>query len=224
MTFIEVVIAVFIASIVSIGLYGSAIYTARQIAANTEHIYALQAVNAAAARVRAANFDRMIAATLTGTQYETPFRSSTPSTITTDSNHPNPQTLNLTYEIKGFGRGVENISGSTADFKIPAHSAPWAANEFAGRFIVITAGRGAGQVMRIVSHPASTGAANAEKKVKLTLTTDLEGTGTGGAWGTTPNDTSTFAVDYGLYCDVTVSWGDGEGHRTIRETVYLAGS
>jgi prepilin-type N-terminal cleavage/methylation domain-containing protein len=223
MTLLEVVIAVAIAGVVSLGLYGSAIYTMRQTAKNVEHIFAVQLANSSAAKVRAARFEKLAAepSTLEANEFEKQF--SETQTVQLDPLNPNSTEFTLSYKMTGFGAGVE-VSGNgngSAKLTLPSHSEEWKKDQFAGHFLVITGGKGANQLRRIKNHQKSN-QASGKKTVTATLVKnmkDSEPEETG--WVETPGSSSVFAVDYGLYCDIQVTWGDGAGYKTVKETVYV---
>ena len=219
MTLVEVLVAIAIAGMVSAGLYASAIFTLRQTDRNVKHMYALQIVNSASAKARAARFGKLTAAptTLDPNEFERQFTKS--HTVESDPNHDRSTTYTLNYHLKGFGRGVSG-SSSVATLSLPAHSSPWKQNEFAGHFLVVTGGKGANQIMYIKSHAASIVTAGGQSVSNVTLTKNFDGSGSEG-WDVQPDDTSTLAVDYGLYCEISASWEGGEGFKTIRETVYV---
>jgi prepilin-type N-terminal cleavage/methylation domain-containing protein len=227
MTLIEVVIALALAGMLSAGMYGSAIYTMRQTAKNVEHIFAVQLASSEAACVRASRFDKLAAdpADLTTTDFEKRF--TTPRTVVMDPNNPKSQTFSVKYKLTGFGAGVELIGGGPhAKLWLPEQSNDWAKDQYADHLLVITGGSGVNQVMRIVSNQKSVKTGSSpDKKVEANLTSDLTGVKKNEKWlGTSPGTTSLFAVDYGLYCDIEVSWDDGAGYKTVKETVYVPNS
>ncbi len=229
MSLIEVVIAIAVAAIVSIGLYASAIYTMRQTARNVEHMYALQIVNSAAAKVRAARFDLLTAEEddVPNEAFEKQFFSS--HVVEADPSHPASTTYTLTYKLKGYGKGIQESfgggSGKQFDLLQPTDSAAVAKDEYKDHLLVITGGKGANQVMYIRGNNAThfnsgTGA----KTVKVKMTSKLDGSSGGpgdDGFGVAPGSSSVYAIDYGMYCEVTVSWGDAEGYQTVTETVYV---
>lgn len=225
MTFVEVLIAVGISAVVSVGLYGSAIYTMRQTARNVEHMFAVQLANSAAARVRAASFSKLAAepSTLAAGEFEKEF--SQPQTYQLDPLNPKSTEFTVSYKMAGFGSGIEltgSGNGAAAKLTIPSHSDEWAKDQYKDHFLVITGGAGANQLRRIKNHQKSNLAAG-KRTVTATLVKNLKDTEpeeTG--WDVTPGASSVFAVDYGLYCDIEVKWGDGAGYKTVKETVYVA--
>ena len=224
MTLVEVLIAIAISGFVSAGLYGSAIYTMRQTARNVEHIYALQIINSAAARVRAASFAKlsMDPSALTASDYEKQF--SQTHTIQGDPLDPRSTSYTLTYKLKGFGSGMEMNGNPNVRLFLPNHSPDWQKDEYNDHLLVVTAGRGANQVMRIKKN-LGTVEHQGQRKVLVQLTRKFKDSDPGpDDWDINPDESSVFAVDYGLYCDITCAWGDGAGHKTISEVVYVPGS
>lgn len=223
MTLVEVVIAVALAAMLSIAMYGSAVYTMRQTAKNVEHIYAVQLASSEAAAVRAASFSRLAAdpATIPANAYEKRFAQT--RTIQMDPNDPNSAIFTVSYEKRGAGPGVL-VSGSTTYLHLPAGSAIWTANLMKDHLLVIVGGDGANQVMYIRSHTATENGGPTGRRVAAVLSPNLDGTA-GGTWASpTPGASSPFAVDYGLYCDVVVQWDGGAGYKTVKETVYVPSS
>lgn len=231
LTLVEVVVAIAIAAMVSIGMYGSAIYTLRQTTKNLEQVYALQMASSAGAKVRAANFGK-IAGTHTASDFENQFFSATP--VLADPNQPTAPKFTITYEMKGFGKGIKKQNKNWSILTLPDGSSDWEKNEFAGRLIAIVSGTGANQVMTITQNHAS-GVKNGVKTVFVRVDQNLvdpeAGTddvndikGPAVTWAVTPDTSSVFAVDYGLYCDVIITWGDGLGYKKVTESVYVPSS
>lgn len=223
MTLVEVVIAIALAAMLSAGMYGSTIYTMRQTAKNVEHIYAMLLANSEVASLRVSRFNKVTAdpGTLATGDYEKRFAE--PRTVTMDPHTAqSSQTFTVTHNLSGFGKGVQSTGSGSTRLTLGANSVPWTANLYRDHLLVITGGRGVNQVMRITGHGASTGATDGKGgTVDVQLTSDLTGGTTTGWIGNTPNSESTFAVDYGLYSDVEVSWDNGEGYKTVTETVYV---
>lgn len=223
MTLVEVVIAVALAAMLSIGMYGSAVYTMRQTAKNVEHVYAVQLASSEASAVRAASFDklRVDPATLPAAAYEKRFAQQ--RTVQMDPNDPNSTQFNVKYEKRGAGPGVQ-IAGSTTYLHQPAGSADWARDLMKDHLLVIVGGDGANQVMYIQSHKATENGGPTGRRVEAVLSPNLNGVA-GGTWAApNPGATSPYAVDYGIYCDIVVQWDDGQGYKTVRETVYVPSS
>ncbi len=227
MTFVEVLFAIAIAAMLSVGMYGSAIYTMRQTARNIEHTYALQIVSSAAAKVRAANFSKLTGTT-TAADFEHQFFTNAP--VSADPNVVNGNAFTLGYELRGFGTGIKKQNKNWSILTIPDKSADWEKNEFAGHVLAVTAGKGANQVMAITQNHKSM-VKNGIKTVMVRLDQTLQdpeagiddptdATGPAVSWTVEPDSTSVFVVDYGLYCDITTTWGDGTGYKTLTETVY----
>ena len=92
---------------------------------------------------------------------------------------------------------------------------------FLGHLLVVTAGKGANQIMKIKKN-LGTQVHQGKRKALVQLTRKFKDSDPGSEhWEIEPDSTSVFAVDYGLYCDITCSWGDGKGHKTITEVVYV---
>lgn len=219
MTLVEVVFAIAIAAIVSLGMYGSAIYTMRQTSRNMEQTYALQILNAAAAKARVARFDKLVGGNnaVGSGEFEKQFFA--PQSISTDPNMAQSTSVNINYKLKGFGTGI-STNASKYDLTMGEDSDDWKANEFKDRLLVIIGGKGVNQVMRIRNH-TKTNVESGKRIVTAMLTSDLEkGTGTPSDWSVAPNDTSAWVIDYGAYCELTVTWGN-DSNNSITETVYV---
>ncbi len=228
MTLVEVTIAIALAAMLSAGMYASAIYTMRQTAKNLEHIYAVQLASSEAAAVRAARFDklRVDPDTLGNGDFEKRFAQT--QSVTMNPVDPHSPTYTAEYEFAGFGTGITPASGGSNSwyFHIPEHSADWEVDQFKGHMVVITGGAGANQVMYILGHE-ETKTQSGMRRSRATLTSDLTGTHSGSSYGwpgINPNINSRYAIDYGMYCNVKVSWGDGAGYKTVTETVYVPSS
>jgi type II secretory pathway pseudopilin PulG len=231
MTLVEVVVAIALAAIVSIAMYGSAIYTMRQTARNTEHLYALQMVNSAAAKVRVARFSMLTQDNddVPDDAFEKQFFET--HVLKSDPIHPSSTEFKLTYKIKGHGKGMKaeggSANGKKYDLVQASESAIITAEEYKGHLLVITGGAGANQVRAITKNNATkVHPQTGEKTVKVWVAKDLGGSenpddeGSDG-FETEPNMSSVYSIDYGLYCDVTVSWGNEQGYRKVTETVYV---
>ena len=219
-SYIEVLVAVVIAAFVSLGLYASAIYTMRETARDIDHLYALQIANSAAAKVRAGNFSKMRGDVddLTSDDFEYQFFQT--HTITADSAGRPANTYTLKYQLKGFGKGIKkNPTWTVLD--MPASSAEIQANELQGHLLVVTGGAGANEVRAITKNQKSKTKKGVQSvRVKQTKSLDKKS----GDWNDDWNgvdSSSVFTIDYGLYCEVTVSWDDGAGYKTIKEIVYV---
>lgn len=222
MTLVEVVIAIAIVAFVSMTMYSSAIYTTRQTIHNVDHLYALQVLNSATAKVRTARYNKLTKASedVGANEYEKQFFS--PQTINSDSKNPNSTAYTLTYEMKGFGKGITAGGGGSGSYvlSLPKESGDWKADDFKGRLLVVTGGSGVNQVMYIKSNAASQGNQGSAKTVAVQLTKNLDGTGSVD-WPVAVGSSSIFAVDYGLYCETVVTWDGGAGYKTITETAYV---
>jgi type II secretory pathway pseudopilin PulG len=223
MTLVEVCIAIALAAMLSAGMYSSAVYTMRQTAKNMEHMFAVQLASSEAACVRACRFDKLAGnpEDLATEDFEKRFMA--PRTVKMDPNHPSSQTYSINYKLTGFGAGIELMGGGPhAKLWLPEQSEDWTPDLYKDHLLVVTGGEGVNQVMRIVSNSKSvkTGASPL-RKVEANLTADLDGSGDDEHWKATPGTNSLFAVDYGLYCDIEVSWDDGSGYKTVKETVYV---
>lgn len=225
MTLVEVVIAIGLGAMLSVGMYGSAIYTMRQTAKNVEHIFAVQLASSEAAAIRASSYNKLTAdpATLTSADLEKRFTQT--RTVAMDPKAPATEQCQVTYDLTGFGPGLDCTGGLGATYlNLPATGADWKNNQYKGHLLVIVSGDGANQVMYITSHKKSKNGGPTGRRVEAVLTSDLTGA-TSTEWKVkTPGATSEFAVDYGMYGDVTVSWGDGQGYKSVTETVYVPSS
>lgn len=229
MTLVEVVIALGLSALLSAGMYASAIYTMRQTAKNVEHIFAVQLASSEAACVRASRFNKLRAnpTVLPSSDFEKRFASS--RSVAMNAVDPHSPVFAVAYNFTGFGTGIAPSAGGGPTewwFTVPAHSAGWAEDQFKDHLVVITGGEGANQVMYILDHDA-TEAHGSGRRTKVRLTSDLTGANSGGSYGwptKNPGSSSMYAVDYGLYCDVAVSWDDGVGYKTVTETVYVPNS
>lgn len=223
-SFVEVVIALVLAAMVSLTLYGSSIYTLRQTAKNVEQIYGTQMASSAAAQVRAARYAKLTSAasSIGNGEFEKRFFN-TPAAVKMDPLNAKSTTYTVTYSLSGYGRGATVLAATsgypTIDMTLPNGSAHWKANQYAGHFLVVTGGAGANQLMYIKSNEASR-TVGSNRVVKVVLTQNLTGN-TAVDWSVAPGASSVFAVDYGLYCNVVVTWGTGTGLQTVQETVYV---
>jgi len=221
MTLVEVLIAIVIAGFVSAGLYGSAVYTMRQTAKNVDHIYAMQIINSAAARVRSANYTKLVMDpdTLSESDFEKQFFKT--QTISSDPLNSKATQYTLKYSMKGFGAGMEMNGNPNVRVFLPDSSPDWEKDEYNDHLLVVTAGKGANQIMKIKKN-LGTQVHQGKRKVLVQLTRKFRDSDPGSEqWEIEPDSTSVFAVDYGLYCDITCSWGDGKGYKTITEVVYV---
>jgi len=218
MTLVEVLIAIALAAFVSIGLYGSAIYTMRQNERSTQQIQALTLANGFAARIRAGRYNKLTAnpATLLATDYEYPLKGTT--TVPSDPSGPSsPYTV--TINKTGYGTGIQKNSGSSGKYTLTmgTGSAPVEANDWQGHLLVVTSGASTNRVMYIISNAAT---ANSKTVVNLTGKLDHKSGNTIVDWGSpSPDNTSVWSIDYGMYADVTVSWDNG--NKSLNETVYV---
>jgi len=197
-TLLEVVIAIAIIAAVSIGMYASSVYTARQNEDNLEREYAVQILEMGVAKARVADFTKIADTTLTSTAYENQFNSST--NVNVDSLSPDFPTYKLAYKFTGWGTVNSASAGNlTADF--PANVSKWEPNEWTGHFVVVATGSGGNQMMRITKNTAQ----------KLTVTNKL-GSGSSSTWlSGTPTSGAEFYIDNGKFVDVTVSWTSRQG-------------
>lgn len=228
MTLVEVTIAIALAAMLSAGMYASAIYTMRQTAKNLEHIYAVQLASSEAAAVRASRFDKLRTKPddLGNNDFEKRFAQT--RSVTMNPTDPHSPTYTVEYNFTGFGTGITPAPGGNTKwyFHIPDHSADWEEDQFKGHMVVITGGTGANQVMYILEHEETKRQSGIRRSL-ATLTSDLTGNNSGSSYGwpgINPTINSRYAVDYGMYCDIKVSWGDGAGYKTVTETVYVPNS
>jgi prepilin-type N-terminal cleavage/methylation domain-containing protein len=207
-TLVEVVIAMVIVAVTSIGFVASVIFSSRQSATNTDHLYAIQLAAKYGAMVRASNFTRLGDTTTSAGAYERQFLS--PLTTHVDDQYPNSTTA-FTVRVLFSGWGtVRSATPNTLTANLPAGQQPWGAGEWVGHYVVIAKGTGRTQVMRITANTGGT----------LTVTSDLTGA-TAGNWTQTPDTTSQFYINNGKTARIAVSWGDGANFRTVNRTVFV---
>lgn len=209
MTFVEVMVGLFITLVVAMGFVGSIIYAQRANRATRDYLYANQFMSSIQMMVQASNFDRLGDPATTGTAYEAQFRSN----ITTYGDPRNSAVtppMTASFVFTGFGN-VASATNNTLRASFPQGVSSWQPNEWAGHYVTISRGRGVGQVMRIVSNTADT----------LTVTADLSGATTQG-WAITPDSTSQFLIDASKTVHITVTYTDRSGRqRILRRTVVV---
>ncbi len=207
-TLIETVFAMVIVAVTSIGFMASVVYSARQSAANTDHLYAVHLAGKYAAMIRAGNFAQLGDTNTSATEYESQFL--TPVTVRPDPQFPtSTQQYTVTIRFTGWGR-VQSATNNGLTATLPTGQQNWVTNEWAGHYVTITGGTGRTQIMRITANTGNT----------LTVTQDLTGA-SGTSWTLNPDSTSQFFINDGKTARVQVSWGNGQNFRTVERVVYV---
>lgn len=213
LTLIEILVALLIAAFVSITFMASIIFMFKQNAANRNHFYALQVANKYISMISAADYQRLGDPNVDTDAFEAQFNyeEDDPLDVKTDPQYEEfSETVEIWFEHKGWGF-VDSSTDKVVDVVLPSNQEPWEANEWAGQYMTITRGTGSGQVVRIVSNDSDS----------ATVTRDLTGASTTDGFIVPPDGTSRFVINNGKTVIVTVSWGDGDGYRTIQREILI---
>lgn len=211
-TLVEVVIAMAVAAFVMLSFMTAIVFMLRQNAENRQHYEALQILEFHQGLIAAANPARLGATNLEEIDFEDQFnhRRAAPLAVRAhpDEDHPGDEYF-ISFEFTGWG-AVSDAEENTLEADLPDNHLDWPTNRWAGSYVTITQGRGAGQVMLIRSNTANT----------LTVTGDLTGA-TDVPWDREPDSTSRFAINNARTVDIEITWGDGTRHRRIQRTLAL---
>ena len=223
-TLVEVVIALVITLFTSVGFMASIIYSSREADRNRNHVYAIQVAEMMTARVRGGTFVAM-GVTPATSAYERQFAPvMVMDTDTSATKNPLKPLARLdvnrqyrcTMAQTGWGQ-VQSGSGTGLVCGSAPGNRVWVANEWAGHYVTIAAGRGSGQIMRITGNTANA----------LTVTRDLSGVGST-AWAVIPDNTSLYYIDDGKTFELAITWGNSARNqagaieaRTINRTVVI---
>lgn len=225
MTFVEILIAIFVTVVVSIALYASAVFTLRQTHANLSRSYAIQATNSLATRLRASKLTNLIKnpADMENPSFERTNFFNLTGNINTDPISPHQTQLAYTIELKGFGNFTTQagVTNNIYSIRLPARSGHWKANEFAGYMVTIISGLGQNQIGRIVSHSASTtqGTNKVINDLRITSDVSLTAPNNNAVWSVRPDSTSMFLLNYGVSATILTTWDNAK--KSIQELVYV---
>ncbi|GAB4314013.1 MAG: hypothetical protein Kow0059_05520 [Candidatus Sumerlaeia bacterium] len=107
---------------------------------------------------------------------------------------PGGLVFTATVEFKGFGQ-VQSSTNNTLKAVIPNGFPQWQPGEWVGSVVMLTDGKGSGQIAYITANTADT----------LTITRDLSGA-TSLGWLSNPDSTTQFAINGGKTVVITVTW------------------
>lgn len=225
MTFIEVLISIVIVSIVSIAFYATAVFTMKQSISALERTYAMQASKSLATRLRSSKLTNLIKnpASMDNPSFERTNFSNLTGTINFDTQSSRQNPITYKIDLVGFGNFVTETGVTVNKYKLllPARSADWKENQFAGSMVTIIGGAGQNQIGRIVSHKASTAQGQNKLVTDVVITSDVSLTGTNltAVWKERPDDSSMFLINYGITANIKTTWDDGK--KTMEQTVYV---
>ena len=198
MTLIEVLISLLFLAVTIVAFFAGLLVSTRAGSTNREYLYATQLMNTVENGLRAGNFTSLGDANTSSTAYEYQFLH-----MPDVYGDPDPKNRVNTFAYKtaitftGWGT-VATATGTTLQANFPTGLQQWATNEWAGHYVTIPSGKGAGQIMYIKSNTGNT----------LTLTADFAGAGST-AWTVIPNTTSTFLIDDAKTARIQITYTDG---------------
>jgi hypothetical protein len=209
-TFVEVIIAIVLVTLMSISFIASMVYASSEARNSRDFLYAESVMTMVGEQVSASDWTRLGDQTIptTSTLYERQFNA--PITIQADTNSARiAPTITATVTFSGWGR-VASATGTTINATLPTGQANWATNQWAGNYVTLVSGRGAGQVVRVVSNTGNA----------MVVTPALSGTAAG-SMNPTPDSTTVFAVNDCKTARIRVDWFDNGTTRTMTRTVAV---
>lgn len=207
LTLVEIMIALLLATFISLGFMGSVVFMLRQNAANKQHFMGVQTANYYQALLWAVDFD-IIGDDDGSNQFEA---SETSPLIVKSDDQYDQYAINyrVWFEHEGWGR-VTSSTGTSITVDLPDNQDPWVVDQWKDNFVTIYDPAGDnGRIALIVGNNANT----------LTTTTDLSGAISDQAFSNPPAADSVFFINNGKTVNITVQWGDGQDYKTIQRSL-----
>jgi len=206
-TLVELLAAIGIIGFMTIAFAGALSYNVQSIEANRRVAEALQVAQFYEGRLFGSTYQALGDPDIDSGAWEAQFADTQEYVV--EEAGQQPRTYTISFRHTGWGAvGSATASTMTADF--PENQEEWITNEWAGQYLVITRGRGAGQIMRILSNTADT----------LSLTRDLTGA-QAEDWTVIPDSSSRYNINNSKTVEVTITWGGPRREEAFRRVVTI---
>lgn len=206
-TLVELLAAIGIIAFMTLAFAGALSYNVQSIDANRRVVEGLQVAQYFEGLLHGSSYQALGDPTLDQNAWEAQF--ATDQTHVIQEQGQQPRTYRIAFRHTGWG-AVGSATETTLVADFADNQQDWEANEWAGQYVVITRGRGAGQIMRILSNTGDT----------LSVTRDLTGAQSEG-WTVVPNDTSRYAINNSKTVHVTVTWDGPRQEESFRRMVTI---
>ncbi|MCC5877058.1 MAG: type II secretion system protein [Candidatus Sumerlaeia bacterium] len=206
-TLVELLISAGLIALISLSFMLGVAYNVRAIESNRRVMEALQVAQYYEGLLFGSNFTQLGQPNLDEEAWE--HRFSVNQTYTVDDGRTNPHHYNISFRHTGWG-DIAAAGSNSLTASIPQNQDEWITNEWVGQYVVITRGRGEGQIMRILSNTNNT----------LNVTQDVSGNSSI-PWAITPDNTSRFFINNGKTVHMTVTWEGMRPGMAFHRTVLL---
>lgn len=206
-TLVELLISAGLLALIALSFMLGVAYNVRAIESNRRVMEALQVAQYYEGLLFGSNFTQLGRPNLEDDVWE--YRFSTDQVYTVDDGKTTPHSYNVSFRHTGWG-DVLTAGSNTLTANFPSNQDQWIPNEWAGQYVVISRGRGEGQIMRILSNTNNT----------LNVTQDVAGN-SNTPWAVTPDDTSRFFINNGKTVHMTVTWEGMRPGMEFNRTVLI---
>lgn len=206
-TLVELLVSTGLLALLAMSFMLGVAYNARALDGNRRVMEALQVAQYYEGLIHGSDFSRFGRPDLDENEWEAQF--SEDQTHTIDDGVSRPFTYTVSFRHVGWG-DVSNAGSTTLRRNFADGEEQWITDEWAGQYVVITRGRGEGQIMRVLSNTSNT----------LNVTQDISGA-TSIPWTIVPDNTSRFFINNGKTVHMTVTWEGMRPGMEIRRTILL---
>lgn len=206
-TLVELLAAIGIIAFMTMAFAGALSYNVQSIEANRRVAEALQVAQFYEGRLFGSAYQALGSPEIDSDSWEAQFADTQQYVV--EEAGQQPRTYTVTFRHTGWG-GVASATETTLTADFPENQEEWLTNEWAGQYVVITRGRGAGQIMRILSNTADT----------LSVTRDLTGA-VSEEWTVIPDGTSRYNINNSKTVEMTVTWDGPRSEEAFRRVVTI---